>query len=379
MPVFIGNGNIISSLGFTTSENVQNLKKGKSGIKLSEDKKLSQSPFFVSLVDDERLNRSGLTGYTRLEKMFILSVTDSLDNSDIDIANNRTLLILSSTKGNIDLLESKGNNEFGESRLYLWEMANVISSYFNNPNKPFVISNACISGLLAIIIGARYIAAGLYDDVVVTGGDIISEFVVAGFQSFKALGTTACKPFDGKRDGLTLGEGCGTILLSSRPPKNDQYPQIVFSGGGSSNDANHISGPSRTGDGLLLSIKSALEEAGYDPSSISYINAHGTATPYNDEMESKAFSTANLSSVPLNSLKSYFGHTLGAAGIIETIAGIEFLKGNFIPAMPGFESLDSAISLNVVSKYTERKLNNFLKTASGFGGCNAAAIFTKYE
>src|ERR1043165_8006615 len=200
--------------------------------------------------------------YSRLEKIVILSVTDCLKkNSSIDIKSKRTLIIFSSTKGNVDLLDPKMSGQFDKKRLYLWETANVIGKYFQNPNTPLVVSNACISGVLAVILAKRLLENDQYDTIVVTGADIMTHFVISGFQSFKAVSAEVAKPYDAKRDGISLGEGCGTIVLTNNKQliTNNQQP-IIVKGGASSNDANHISGPSRSGDGLLLAISKTMQE-----------------------------------------------------------------------------------------------------------------------
>ena len=196
-----------------------------------------------------------------------------------------------------------------------------------------MVSNACTSGVLAIITGARLIRAGLFDNVVINGTDILSEFVLSGFNSFKSLSTGPCRPFDKTRDGLSLGEGSGTIILTANPYLSNNSVHIVAGEGFSTNDANHISGPSRTGEGLFLAINRLMKKTNV---SIDYISAHGTATPFNDEMESIAITRAGLQSVPVNGFKGYWGHTLGAAGIIESIMG-------YIPSETAFYSVLSAI------------------------------------
>ncbi|MBM3405698.1 MAG: hypothetical protein FJY10_12520, partial [Bacteroidetes bacterium] len=215
--------------------------------------------------------------------------------------------------------------------------------------------------------------AGLYKHIVVAGADVVSEFIVSGFQSFQSLSPKPCRPYDADRDGLTLGEGAGTMVLSTFPGKNG--PTIRYLGGATSNDANHISGPSRTGDGLFFAIRHAMQVTG-GKTGIDYINAHGTATPFNDEMESKALTLAGLSNVPMNSLKGYWAHTLGAAGVIETIAGIHSLKHQTLIKTLGFSEPGLPHPLNIIQETRSANLQTFIKIASGFGGCNAAAIFS---
>ncbi|MDD5570089.1 MAG: beta-ketoacyl synthase N-terminal-like domain-containing protein [Bacteroidales bacterium] len=381
--VFISSDNIITSLGFTTEENITKIKNNKTGIYNIEDKELSPSAFHASLINTDELNSkfnsiNSSNNFTRFEKLSILSIKDALSKTTVDIKNKKTLFILSTTKGNIDLLEEKNKMIFGENRLYLSNTAKLIHEYFGSPNQPVVISNACISGVLAIIIGSRLIRSGQFENVVITGTDIVSKFVVSGFISFQSLSSGPCRPFDVSRDGLSLGEGCGTIILTSNKNYLSRQTEVIVGGGFSSNDANHISGPSRTGEGLLLAINKTIEDTESDYSkNIDYISAHGTATPYNDEMESVAITRAGLNEVPVNSFKGYWGHTLGAAGIIESIDGIYSLRNDFLFKTAGFSEIGVTNKINVIDKHEERQINNCLKIASGFGGCNAGVIFHK--
>lgn len=365
--VYVHGYNAITSLGLTTEENTIAMENGISGIRLYENDPVSSVPFYASRINNwEKIGN--YDGFTRFERLIVASVQSAIQNSSIDEKSQKTIFIYSTTKGNIENLpEGK--------RLKLSESADFISKYFKNNNKPVVVSNACISGSVAILIGKRLIESGQYDHAVISGADVVSEFVVSGFQSFKALGTGPCKPFDEKRDGLSLGEGAGAIILSS----DKSGSGVVVAGGAISNDANHISGPSRTGDGLFLSIDNAIKEAGvyFDKKEIGYISGHGTATPYNDEMESKALALADLMGVPVNSLKGYFGHTLGAAGIIESIIGIHSIMNGILYSSAGFSNIGVSKEINVIRKTEKKELKAFLKSASGFGGCNAALVFAR--
>ena len=378
--VYISSDNIICSLGFNTKEVFENLKKNISGIQLNSDRKYSQSDVPLSLINEAAFSKECEKykidhSFTKLEKLLIISISEAIHKSAIDLSSPKTLFIVSTTKGNIDLLGK--HEEVRNDRLYLWETAATIQKYFKNPNLPIVVSNACISGVVAIVNGMRFLQTDKYENIVICGGDIMTEFVISGFQSFKAISSTICRPFDNSRDGISLGEGAGTIILSSNKQNLNGESNVKVIGGAVSNDANHISGPSRTGDGLHYSIKKSIEEAQIKESDIDHILAHGTATPYNDEMEAKAFALANLLDVPTNSLKGFFGHTLGAAGIIESIIGVHSLKENVMINTFGFENLGVTENLNVINKLTYKPINTILKTASGFGGCNASVIFTK--
>jgi len=381
--VYIASDNIISSLGITSDENFQNCKSGNTGIVYSSETKLSQTPFYASLINWNRINNlfgkiANNALYTKLEKLLILSITDALKQINIHTSDNKTLLIVSTTKGNIELLEQENNVDIDKNRLHLWEIANIVQKYFHLANEPMVVSHACVSGLNAIILGTRLIKSGQYENVIIAGGDILTEFVISGFQSFKAISPNPCKPFDITREGITLGEGCGTIILTSNPTIIKYKEKIKVLGGASSNDANHISGPSRTGDGLFYAIDSTLKEAAIkNTNEIGFISAHGTATAYNDEMEAKALKLAGLTEIPVNSLKGFFGHTLGAAGIIESIISIHSLKNNTLIPTLGFENIGVTENIAMITQVKEEKLNTCLKTASGFGGSNAAVFYSK--
>lgn len=380
--VYIGGNNVITSLGFSTAENIRKIRENVCGIIRTDDRRISRIPVPVSLIDSNRLeeefgNIPAKKEYTRLEKLTILSIRNALDGSGIDESDKRTGFIFSTTKGNIDLLHPGMAGRYEHHRIHLWSAANEIQKFIGNPNPPIVISNACISGSLAVLIGQRLIINGKYDHVIVAGADIMSEFIVSGFQSFQAISGEPCRPFDKDRSGITIGEGAGTILLTADPAIARKNSRITVIGGATSNDANHISGPSRTGDGLYLAINKAFEEAGVQPEEIDYISAHGTGTGYNDEMEAKAIAWASLGKKPVNSFKGYIGHTLGAAGIIESVYAFESMIGNVLFPSMGFENLGVPKELNIIKILDHSPLQYCLKLASGFGGCNAAVIYRK--
>jgi 3-oxoacyl-[acyl-carrier-protein] synthase-1 len=308
--------------------------------------------------------------------MAITSIRYAVANTDIDLGNPGTLFILSTTKGNIDLL---GNHDspFSQERVHLWDTARLLGGFFRNPNPPVVVSNACISGVLALQTAQVLLTQKRYKHAVVVGVDIASKFVVSGFQAFKAVSETPCKPYDKHRNGLSLGEGAATIILTTESELS-QPEKIVIRGGASANDANHISGPSPTGEGLHLAIEKTLLTSGQDRKHIDFISAHGTATPYNDDMESHALHRSALHKIPVNSLKGFFGHTLGAAGVMETAVCLQSMRENTVVATKGFRTKGTAKPINVIKKSKSVQLDHCLKLASGFGGCNAGLLLSKH-
>lgn len=382
---YIAGTNIISPLGLTSEENFMQLKNMKTGVRVINNPEVYFEPVCAAAIDDAVINEAfaklnTAEAYTKLEKLFILSVTETArQNPKLRLDSKKTLFIISTTKGNIELLDARHAGKFDSYRKHLWKTAQIIAEFFHNPNQPIVVSNACISGVLAIITGKRMLENGDYDTIIVTGADLLTEFVISGFESFKAISKEVCKPYDAVRDGISLGEGCGTIALTKDQSLLMDETQILVKGGSSSNDANHISGPSRTGDGLLTAINNTLKEADMKASEIDYISGHGTATLFNDEMESLALSDAELSQVPLNSLKSYFGHTLGAAGLIESVIVLQSMKSNTLIGTYNYNESGVSMPLKIITHTTETKVDNCLKTASGFGGCNASVLFQKKQ
>lgn len=391
--VFVVSDNIISPLGWTTADNFSRLKQAVTGIRLQDDTALSAEPFYAALFNKEQdltmiLPEPG--DMTRFEQLLVASIRQALTDSGLNPADPETILILSSTKGNIPLLETAEPTPGPGSpaprlidRLSLFGSAQQIAAYLGFTNRPLVVSNACISGLLGVITGARLIRSGRYKNAVVAGADLITKFVLSGFQSFQAVSPEPCRPFDKDRTGISLGEAAATMILSGqKPPLSHRasglpHPLIKVMSGRTGNDANHISGPSRTGNELSYIIQKVLQDASVTPQDIDFISAHGTATPYNDEMEAKAISLAGMDSVPVNSLKGYYGHTLGAAGLVESIITIASMKEDLVLPTLGYREHGVTKPIHVTRSLLHTPLEHCLKTASGFGGCNAAVLYSK--
>lgn len=309
---------IISPLGVGSAANVEAVRAGRSGLSVHTNRFADVEPFCASLFDTPQ----------EFVPLCIRCVEDALNDAKI-AADASTIFILSTTKGdNLDLLTP----------------AQTIARHFGNPNPPIVVSNACTSGVCAQITAKRLLDAGLYQHAIVIGCDIQTRFIVSGFQSFKALSPEPCLPFSPERKGLNLGEAAATIIYSQEPRAESQEPHWVLEAGSIHNDANHLSAPSRTGEGAYRCLIDVLE--GVTPADIDLLGVHGTATLYNDDMETIAIERAGLQDVEKSILKPFFGHTMGAAGIVETIIGIEMLgKGTFIKMLSGFGGVNAAIRL----------------------------------
>lgn len=379
--VYITDYNCVTPLGFDVSSNWHALLDGKSGVALHKIIE-NQEPFYASMIDSEKLEEEfqkkfDNQDFTRLEKMFLLSLKPLVARHSI---SDETAFILSTTKGNISLLKNQTALPEG---VFLSNLAQKLADFFGFKTKPIVVSNACVSGVMAIAVAKNMIQAGKYKDAVVVAGDEISQFVISGFNSFQAIGTEICRPYDKNRDGINIGEATAAVYMTShREERSDEITSnekfsFKILGDSAINDANHISGPSRTGDGLFASIKNAMTEANVSAEKIDFISAHGTATIYNDEMEAIAFNRMELQHVPLNSMKGYYGHCLGASGLLESIISMESaLKNTLIPSK-NFKETGTSQPLNIIKENQPAEIKYILKTASGFGGCNAAIVLEK--
>lgn len=358
--IYLGASSLRTCLG-NKAETLVVMENGRSGLEYS-----SELGMFAGVADVEML-----AGYTRYESLLIEQINGVLSDSGMLLSSDDVQLIISTTKGNVELLS--GNCQNPDGRVYIYNSALALASYFNCARDPIVISNACVSGVSALVVAKDLLRAGKCKHVIVAGGDVLCAFISSGFASFRSVSKQPCRPYDAERDGLTLGEAAGAILLTTDIGfAAENY--VCIAGGAVSNDANHISGPSRSGDGLYYAMTGALADAGIKGADVGFVNTHGTATVYNDEMESKAVAWAMLDDVPLNSLKGYIGHTLGASGIVETILSVEQLKRMVIFGTKGYEKSGVSNRLCISPKQQELKRPCCIKTASGFGGCNAAIV-----
>ena len=354
--------NIISPLGETSEENYLSVKAGRSGIRAYEPGTCNiPEGFYASLLfeDFETL-------VLKSAQKAIANAQKTMGNARLELKGKRTAFILSSTKGNI------------EENISLTDSAQRIASQLGIDSKPIVVCNACISGLSALILGNRLIDSGLYDAAIVCGCDTPRQFILSGFQSLKALSPEPCRPFDMERMGLNLGEAAATLILSKNPIQGNSWR---MGDGFIRNDAFHISTPSKTADGLYLSLQRTLESFTKEISStckqidlkehLAFINAHGTATLFNDQMESVAIGKAGLSDLPANAYKSFWGHTMGAAGILETIISMKAIDDDTILGTRGFSELGVSGKMNICAENRPTDKKGFIKMLSGFGGCNA--------
>lgn len=359
--------NIISPLGSTSAANYAAVKAGETALAAHSSAEIGiKEDFVASMLSTQQRAAIVVAGLSHFEAKLVASVTKAVATTAVDLTDPRVVLILSTTKGNIEQIATPSGN------MHLGESAARIAAHLGMTTTPIVVCNACISGLSAIILADRLLSQGQYAYAVVCGTDDIGRFVVSGFQSLKALSPQQCRPFDMERMGLNLGEAVATMVLAASSASATGW-QVC--GGAVRNDAFHISAPSKKAEGQYLCLEQIMRHTA--AKDLAFINLHGTATLFNDQMESVAVERADLSDVPANSLKGYFGHTLGAAGILETIISIKSADDHTVLATRGFDELGVSGKMNLSANNASTSKSAFVKTLSGFGGCNASALVAK--
>ena len=356
--------NVISPLGETSEENYQAVKEGKSAIRAYAPMTAGiPNGFVASLLSSD------------FEELAFRSAQKAIDASGINVSSTRTVFILSSTKGAIEKL-----GQTDDDKLYLGNIAQHIAARLGIQLSPIVVCNACISGLAAMILASRLLVSKKYDYAVVCGADCPGRFIISGFQSLNAMSAFSCQPFDIERQGLNLGEAAATVVLgreiTTKSVNNGCRRQVWQIGHGYiKNDAYHISAPSKTAEGLYEALQETMN--GIDKRNIAFINAHGTATLFNDQMEAIVIHRAELQDIPVNALKGYIGHTLGAAGIMETILCMKAVDDHTVLGTRGYEEVGVSGRIQLSSKHHSTIKTSFIKQLSGFGGCNAT-LYAQY-
>ena len=383
---------LVTPVGNAPSEVLSAVRAGKSAFRLYDG---WPEPYYASLLD-----REGFEGPSFFDHIALQAARTAVQEAGIDASGARVGLVLSTIKGNIEKIDTDD--------VSLAAAAETLAQGLGVKTKPVVVSNACISGLAALLQGVRMIRSGAYDHIIVVGAEVQSRFIVTGFQSLKALSLNPCRPFDTDREGLNVGEAAAAMVLSAHPVPFDPQPvsENYFSGrdpknqfsetstrpapvipseasvspweivdGAVRNDANHISGPSRTGEGSYNALRYVLE--GVSAEELAFVNVHGTATRYNDQMEAIALNRAGLQEVPVNALKGIFGHTMGAAGILESIVSMKACDAGVVLPTQGFSQMGVEPAVNVSAQERKTDKKAFVKLLSGFGGVNGALLFRK--
>ena len=391
----------VTSIGNNASDFWNGLISGKSGIKKITRISIDNHDTKVAAEIDDTYKelvkkywkRRQLNAAPDAVQMGLASAAEAIENCGVDFNEyncKRTAVIMG-------IIENSFNHENADypSNVTLKKMPSLatalISMKYKLNGASFNISTACASSAYAMAVAKQFIESGLYD-MVITGGisNIVSHETITGFNQLLAMSAnpdpeTACRPFTKNRDGFIMGEGSGAVILESEESalKRNAHIYCEFSGASMYDEAYNLTAPLTDGQGMVESMKLAIENADIAPEKINYINAHGTSNGLNDAYETAAIKEvfdSNAGNIPVSSIKAAIGHTLGAGGVLEAIACIKAIESGIIPPTIHYDEPAPECDLDYVPN-TARKhhVDAALSNSFGFGGHNATLIFSKYR
>ncbi len=393
--VFVVGMGVISPIGFNLDENLQSLRQGKTGIgKIKYLQSVHNEEFVageVKMSNKELKQFAGVSQQKNIDRPTLLSLIAAKEavkslNSNIK-SKQKTALIMGNTLGAISNIENifHKKDSLKKDELYSFfsstETTEIVADSIGNIDFCTTINTACSSSSNAILYGAQMIKTNRIDLAIVGGSDALSKFSLNGFNSLFLLDNDLCKPFDRDRIGLNLGEGAGFLILASETEvaKNNYKVLAELKSYYNSNDAFHQTASSPEGEGAYITMYNAIKKANLSPNDISLIYAHGTATENNDLSEGNAIKRVFGGNIPpFTSNKSYIGHTLGAAGVINAVYSIFSILHNEIYPTINFKNTIPELNIKPVTRYTENvDIENVLTNSIGFGGNNTSLIFSK--
>ncbi|MDR3351138.1 MAG: beta-ketoacyl-[acyl-carrier-protein] synthase family protein [Prevotellaceae bacterium] len=392
--VYITGAGMASALGISLEETLRALRGQKTGIGPITlfDTKLKHIPAGeVKCSDEELLDRAGIRSerdtYSRTALLGLIAAQEAMRMSQSVVDKQRISLASATTTGGMNFHEKNAPAIFAGTMpgkyvtlLDCADAAQKIARHFGISNNITTVSTACSSSANAIIVGARMIKTGLADKVLAGGADALTRFALNGFNTLGILSPDGCRPFDARRDGISLGEGAAYLVLESAAVVKPENILGRLSGYANTNEAYHQTASSPEGEGATLAIRKALETAGLCPADIDYINAHGTGTVINDLSEGRAIEKVFGAAVPpVSSTKGYTGHTLAAAGAAEAIISLLAIRHNLLFPNLRFTAQMPELSFTPQTALKEQApVNHILSNSFGFGGSNSSLIFSRH-
>ncbi len=385
---------VISAIGNSARENQDSLSNGICGLSRKtrhlESKFNGQLPFGEINLSTPELRKklnADTRGFTRTTLIALHAFQEAIIDAELSqelIRSPDTAFIGASTVGGMcltnELYRDANTRTGGSEYVFSYDCASAniqLSEKYRMEGINNTINTACSSSANAVMYGARLIRHGLAERAIVGGVDSLAKFTINGFNALFILSQDNCRPFDAERKGLNLGEGAAYLVLEKEEDCRNKRVYGFLTGYGNSNDAFHPSSLSEDGDGPFLSMRRALDEAGLQPAEIDYINAHGTGTENNDEVESQAIIRLFENPPAFTSTKSNTGHTLGAAGSLEAIYSIFNLNHQEIYPAMNFEKPIPGKGLRPVIELTKAKIDHVMSNSFGFGGNCTSLIFSK--
>jgi 3-oxoacyl-[acyl-carrier-protein] synthase II len=307
------------------------------------------------------------------------ALDEAMDACDLP-AGARVLVVVATTKGFLENgLAVETRHEAHDAGLPARFVADELRSRRGVlPVAALTVSTACSSGVTALAIALGEMERHDAPDAVVCAGvDLLSDFVFRGFAALRAVDSAPCRPFDAGRAGMSPAEAAAVIVLELEHRARARGAPVLARvlGTGLANDATHPTAPDRSGEGMARAIRTALDAARVSAHELGHVHAHGTATIFNDAMESRALEAAlgdAVSRIPVTALKGCIGHTFGPAGLVEVIASIEAVRAGVLPAVTGLARAEPGLDLAMAPRRLDSAY--FLKTSAGFGGFDAAVV-----
>ena len=385
---------VISAIGNSVAANRASLKEGRCGISKALDlfpsKYAGVLPFGSIRVSNESLQQqlnAFEPGVTRSSLLALHAFNEAIADSGLSprqLASFNTALVGASTVGGMcltdELYHDANKTDRGSAYLSSYDNASVtlyLQKRYNINGIVNTINTACSSSANAIMYGANLLKNGLAKTVIAGGADSLAKFTINGFNALHILSPNLCRPFDEQRQGLNLGEGAAFLVLEKEEDAAGKKIYAEISGYGNCNDAYHPSSLSEEGDGPYAAMNTALETARLNPGQINFINAHGTATENNDEVESVSILRLFGTPPAFASTKSNTGHTLGAAGSIEAVYSIlNLMHQELYPAL-NFKNPIAKTGLIPVLQYQQTSIQHVMSNSFGFGGNCSSLIFSK--
>ncbi|MDW6001857.1 beta-ketoacyl-[acyl-carrier-protein] synthase family protein [Vibrio mangrovi] len=385
-PIFIQACGFHSAMGQTAGQIHHTLRSGVCTHMLSDETILnSGTPTVIGRVEQQLPEiPPHLTRYDSRNNRLALSVLRQIESAVQKALNTYgpdriAVLIGTSTSGIADgeeaysryLSEGQFPADYHYRKQEMGNCSQFIADYFQITGPCYTVSTACSSSGRAFLTAKRMLNANLVDAVIVGGCDTICRLTLNGFNGLEALSSTLCQPFSRSRRGINIGESAALMLLSREPA------EIALLGAGDSSDAYHISAPHPEGTGAEQAMRKALQDANLSPEDIGYINAHGTATPLNDKMESLAIHRIFGDQVPVSSTKHLTGHTLGAASATEAAIAWYILTDGLPLPVQHCQDQDPEIQIQLVETEMTLKGKAILSNSFAFGGNNVSLVFGK--
>ena len=398
--IFITGAGIVSPLGLDWQENEASFRANRTAFRpvtmFDVSQRIAKTAAHVDLPEERLfLKTPGRRQHLidRGTKMLLLALRETLAMAKMPGLEGVDAIIIGTSAGAMGIGQdyfrhaaSSPSKIPGQlSRLEFYQpqrQLNAIAMEYDWHGPMIIVSNACASGANAIGDAMAMIQTGQAKRVLAGGYDALAELVYAGFDTLRALAPSGTpRPFDAARDGLALGEGAALVLLESESAAAERGAEVlaVAAGYSTATDLHHLTQPDPEGKAAIRTMAGACQMAGISPAEVSYINSHGTGTPYNDVAEAsavKAWAGADAARISLSSTKSAMGHLLGGAGAVEAVICLMAMRGQWMPGSLNIRETDPAVCFDLVHGFREAPVKIALTNSFGFGGTNATLVFT---